>query len=511
MNNCLLRAAIVAALAGTASTAANAAAYTIHASGASAQRTFWESDLEAIATGTYASTTDAGGTTVCTIIKTTAALNPPVPDLHSLTCTISASRGATPPALPAGLNAGDSVTLNYEAEFGSVWGIAPFIDASNPPATNASTIGRRSVTCAGVTGYSRDHDTATACLSAPSGIDLAVSDVEPIFWALPDNWSASDGLSNAPDGTGFNNVINILSIPGQGQPTLAQLQTLESGWTEINGEVFTVVVNSTAAPTNGITNLSTQSLRSIFTGAYKTWAQVPEVGTGGSIVVCRRDHGSGTQVESSLYFTQTECGGNNGSTYLGGASGGAPRFVSTPQSLAGAAEGNLDQTIAAFDGLSFQVNPIENFSSNDIKACLAAYPGVSIGILALSPGSGYTTISIDNTPANAHNAALGAYPYWSTTWGFNNTPSNQPSNTVAQAIASTLVLDAQRPSRGVLPKEGGTYTGGVWTATTPVVAFGVNDLLPLPTVAANTANPSAPTSVYKNQTKSACTIPVNTL
>jgi len=44
-----------------------------------------------------------------------------------------------------------------------------------------------------------------------------------------------------------------------------------------------------------------------------------------------------------------------------------------------------------------------------------------------------------------------------------------------------------------------------------VVAFGVNDLLPLPTVAANTANPSAPTSVYKNQTKSACTIPVNTL
>jgi hypothetical protein len=506
MQNYLIRAAVVAALSGAAATAANAAAYTIHASGASAQRTFWESDLEALATGTYASTTDQSTppVTVCTIIKTTAGLNPPVPDLHSLTCTISANRGATPPALPAGVNAGDTITLNYEAEFGSVWGIAPFI-----PGTVASTTGRRSVTCAGVTGYSRDQDTASACLSAPSGIDIAVSDWEPIMWASPDNWPVGDGLANGPDGTGTNNVIDILSIPGTGQPSLAQLQALEGTWSQINGEVFSVVVNNTAAPGNTITNLSTQSLRAIFTGQLKTWAQVPEVGSGGSIVVCRRDHGSGSQVTASTYFTQTECGGNNGSDYTGAASGTAPRFVSGNNSAAGSNFGVLDQTIAAFDGLAFQVNPIENFSSNDIKSCLAAYPGVSIGFLSLSPGAGYNTISVDNVQANAHNSALGAYRFVSATWGYNNTPNNQPGNTVVQAIASTLISDAQKPTRGVLPKEPGTLTGGVWTSASPQVAFALQDgLNGIPTFANNTANPSAPVAVWKNtlHNKSACTI-----
>ncbi len=506
MNNYLLRAAVIAALAGAASTAANAAAYTIHASGASAQRTFWESDLEAIAGGTYGSATDANGVTVCTFIKTTAGLNPPVPDLHSETCTISANRGGSPPALPAGVAVGDTITMNYEAEFGSVWGIAPFIAG-----TPANVNGRRSVTCAGVTGYSRDQDTASACLSAPTGIDIAVSDMEPIFWALPDNWPASDGLQNSPDGTGFNHIIDVLAIPGQGQPTLAQLQALEATWQEINGEVFSVIVNNTAAPGNGITNLSTQSLRAIFTGQFTTWAQVPEVGAGGSIVVCRRDHGSGSQVSASWYFTQTECGGNNGYSYSGGATGAPPRFVSTPQSLAGANEGALDQTIAAFDGLGFQVNPIENFSSNDVKSCLAAYPGVAIGLVSLSPGAGYNTISIDNIPANAHNAALGLYKDAVQTWGINNTPVNQPANATAQAIASTLFLDAEKPSRGVLPKEPGSLVGGVWQSAAPVVVYGLQDgFNPAPTFAANTANPSSPVAVWKiTPSKSSCLIPLD--
>ncbi len=504
MKHLIIRAAVAAAIAGTVTMAANAAVYTIHASGASAQRTFWESDLEAIAGGTYGVATDAGGVTTCTFIKTTAGLNPPVPDLHSETCVVSANRGATPPALPANVVAGDTIIMNYEAEFGSVWGIAPMISG-----TNAAATGRRSVTCAGVTGYSRDLDTSTACLSAPTPIDIAVSDWEPILWASTDNWPVGDGLAAGPNGTGTNHVINILSIPGQGQPTLAQLQALQSTWVELNGEVFTAVVDNTAAPGNTITNLSTQSLRGIFTGQFTTWAQVPEVGSGGNIVVCRRDHGSGSQVTASVYFTQTECGGNNGVDFTGQPSGGAPRFVSGPDSAQGSHPVNLSQSIAAFDGLSFVTNPIENFSSNDIKSCLAAYPGVSIGFLSLSPGAAYNTLSIDNVQANAHNAALGAYRFVSQTWGFNNTPNSQPGSAGAQAIASTLFLDAQKPSRGVLPKESGTLTGGVWTTTAPQVVFALQDgLNAIPTFAANTANPSAPVAAWKNtaQNKSACTI-----
>ena len=503
MKNQILSAAIVAALGSLAATAANAAAYTIHISGASAQRTFWESDLEAIAGGTYGSVTDSGGTTICSLIKTSPSLNPPVPDLHSLTCSVSANRGSTPPALPNGLVAGDTVTLNYEAEYGSVWGIAPFL-----PGSRASTVGRRSVTCAGVTGYNRDQDTATACLSGPTPVDIGVSDAEPIFWANPDNWPVSDGLQNTPDGTGTNNVISILSIPGQGAPTLSQLQTLESQWSLVNGEVFTAVVSNTGAPGSSITNLSTQSLRAIFTGQYTTWSQVPEVGTGGSIVVCRRDHGSGTQVAASLYFTQTECGGNNGVASNGTPTGSPPRFVSSPNSALGSNENQLDQSIGAFSGLSYSVNPVESYSSNDIKSCLAAYPGVAIGILSLGSNSGgYNILNIDNVQANAHNAANGAYKFAIATWAFNNTATTQGG--VPAQIANTLVLDAQRQNRGVLPKESGTMTAGVWTSTSPQVAFGLGDLQAGLTFAAQNANPSAPVSVWRQLNKSACNIPLN--
>jgi hypothetical protein len=503
MRKYLVQVAVAAAIATVASTAANAAAYTIHISGASAQRTFWEEDLSQLTQGTFAAIPN--GTCVF-VAKTTAALNPPVPDLHTATCTVTAAHGAH---LPAGVAVNDTITLEYEAEFGSVWGIAPFI-----PGSTASTRGRASATCSGVTGYSRDLDTATACLGAPTPIDIGVSDTEPTFWSLPDNWSYSDGVTaNAPNGTGTNNVINVLSIPGQGQPTLAQLQALEQSWVEVNGEVFSVVVNNTAAPTNAITNLSTQSLRSIFTGQYTTWSQVPELtgvtGNGANIVVCRRDHGSGTQVSSSLYFTQTECGGNNGTSATGSATGGANRFVSTAQSGAGSHTGSL-AAATAFEG-TFANNPIENFSTNDVSACLNAYPGQTIGIRSLAPAAGYTTLNIDNVQANAHNAALGTYKLAVTTWAFNNSANSQPTSPNAQAIAGQLIADAQSAANGALPTEPGTLTAGVWTSAAPSVVYGITDggLNPKPSIAAITANPSFPIQIWKSNAGSQCTIAVN--
>jgi ABC-type phosphate transport system substrate-binding protein len=518
MNNVILRAAVAAVLAGAASTAANANSYSINISGASAQRPLWEGDLQQIAGGTFTTNADANSKAVCTLTKTSAQLSPAIPDIHSLTCTVSTAP-ATTTALPTGVAQGDVITLNYEAEFGSVWGISPFVANDN------ASVGRRTITCAGVTGYSRDQDTASACMSAnPVAIDIGVSDAEPILWQSQDNWSYSDGLvTTAPDGTGTNNVINILSIPGQGQPNLAQLEAVEANWTPINGEVFTIVVEPTTFPTKGITNLSTSSLRSIFTGKYKTWSQVPELAGSGitnlssSIVVCRRDHGSGSEVTTSRYLTLNECGGNNGINGGGTAAGAAPRLVSLATSPLGKLTNSLDQTVGTVDGINS--NPVENYSTGDIKACLAANPGVSIGLAVLSPSSSYTTLKIDGVEANAHNAALGQYQLYSEDWGFDNSANSQGGT--ASAIAGRLITDVTKTG-GVLPTENGAFGtgGGSWvaagTTSGQVTNFdlqnggtGAHNTIPTVASSTETGNPSIPTAVWLNTSKAACTILTN--
>jgi ABC-type phosphate transport system substrate-binding protein len=523
VRNHLVQAAVAAVLAGSASMSADAASYWIHISGASAQRTLWEGDMEAIATGTFGSTKDSGGNTVCTLTKTTPALKVTgqsygVPDLHTLVCTISSVSHGT---ITSPVAVGDVVTLYYEAEYGSVWGIAPFV-----PGSVASTRGRSPLDPASggaVVGYSRDKDTATSGLLAPLPVDIGVSDNEPLLWASQDNWAYSDGLSNsAPDGTGTNGVINVLGIPGVGQPSLSQLETLEQKWTFVNGEVFSFVVDNSASPTNLLTNLSTQSLRSIFTGQYTTWNQVPEVAGAGytgtaNIVVCRRDHGSGTEVTLSKFLTQNECGGNNGISDLGSAAGGAPRIVSLNTNPAGSNENALNTTAGTIDGIS--ENPIENYSSNDIKSCLSSNPGISIGVLVLGTGSAYTTLKVDGVEANAHNGALGLYPFIAEDWAFNNTATSQattPNGAQAIALAKQLFTDVTK-NTGVLPTENGSFVGGSWvaagTTSGQLTNFYLEDSLNgKPTVSSTTeiGNPSIPTAVWTNSTnRSACTILTN--
>lgn len=524
-----MHAAVAAVLAGTASMSADAAnTYWLNISGASAQRTLWESDLEAIATGTFGSVKDSGGNTVCTLTKTTPALKVSgqsygVPDLHTLVCTISSVSHGT---LPSPVAVGDVITLYYGAEYGSVWGIAPFV-----PGSTASTRGRAVLDPASggsVVGYSRDLDTATSGLLAPLPVDIGVSDNEPILWASPDNWAYSDGLSNSgPDGTGTNHVINVLQIPSQGQPNLSQLESLEQKWTFVNGEVFSFVVDNSASPTNLLSNLSTQSLRSIFTGQYTTWSQVPEAAGAGytgtaNIVVCRRDHGSGTEVTLSKFLTQNECGGNNGISDTGASAGTPPRIVSLNTNPAGGFGNNLNASAGSIDGIT--ENPVENYSSNDIKSCLSANPGVSIGVLVLGTGSAYTTLKVDGVEANAHNAALGLYQFVAEDWGFNNSTNSQAGNpNAASAIAlskqlfSDVTFLTKSGVAGVLPSENGSFVNGSWvaagTTSGQITNFYLEDSLNgKPTVAttAEIGNPSIPTAVWTNSAnRSACTILTN--
>jgi hypothetical protein len=183
--------------------------------------------------------------------------------------------------------------------------------------------------------------------------------------------------------------------------------------------------------------------------------------------------------------------------------------VSTAQSGAGSHTGSL-AAATAFEG-TFANNPIENFSTNDVSACLNAYPGQTIGIRSLAPAAGYTTLNIDNVQANAHNAALGTYKLAVTTWAFNNSANSQPTSPNAQAIAGQLIADAQSAANGALPTEPGTLTAGVWTSAAPSVVYGITDggLNPKPSIAAITANPSFPIQIWKSNAGSQCTIAVN--
>ncbi len=537
MRNSILHAAIVAAIAGTASMTAGAVnTYNINMSGASAQRTLWENDIEAITGGSAGVNADANGNPVCTIIKTSAALSFPggtsgsaVPDLHAALCTVSASRITGAPTLPSGIAAGDIINMYYEAEFGSVWGIAPAI-----PGSPANTKGRLELVgnaacsaSSNLVPYFRDTDTSTStCYQGPFLVDVEVSDLDPVFWSSTDNYSYSDGLvyPAAINGTGPGGVMNILQAGGgAAQPTLAQLQALENGggYSYVNGEVFTFITDksaagTTAGPSAAITNLSTQSLRSIFTGAYKTWSQVPEAlglaNNSASIVVCRRDHGSGSETTLSWFLTGHECGGNNGTGPGGGATGTPPRIASLADSPQGAAIGSLDQTVGTVDGIGPQ-NPIENFSTNDVKSCLTAAPGVSIGWITLAPSSAYNTLSIDGVPANAHNGAFGIYRAVAEDWALNNVAvahKGDPLLANYTALVGALISDVSK-NTGSLAKEGGGMVAGQWQvgANTPQTNFYLQDKInaaPSISAAANSGNPSTPTAVWTNGGVSACTI-----
>jgi hypothetical protein len=246
--------------------------------------------------------------------------------------------------------------------------------------------------------------------------DILVSDVEPAQF-VHDNWpNTNANAAWAP--------AKITSGPYSGntpanQPTLAQLQSI-AGTTAMNGAVFSVALNNgtqgTAAVPGAPTSLSLNSIRAIYAGRYATWRAVPEVGSadaaGTPIFLCRRDHGSGTELSTDIVFEGFACGVPS-----------AVKIV-TP----------LNKGLLA--------NVQENVTTTDMKTCVEKN-AAAIGILGLSPSAAYTTVLIDGAQANAHNAASGIYPYATENVAFNNS-GNSGSGAVVQAIAAGLITDGQK-------------------------------------------------------------------
>jgi hypothetical protein len=218
---------------------------------------------------------------------------------------------------------------------------------------------------------------------------------------------------------------------------------------------------------------------------------VPEVGAadtfagGTPVVICRRDHGSGSEIALSIFFEGTECG----------------------QAGSNRVEDDADFNV------STATNVVENVSSTDLKACLAASTGGSsggaIGVLSLGTSSAYTTFYIDGIQANAHNAALGAYPFYTETFGYNNSANVETAGSVPLKLSGALFAAAQ--SVTTLTSDGfteaSTYTNGVsTTAGTQQVVFAIPASGTSSTVAASKA--AAPTEI-QSRSGNSCSFTYN--
>jgi hypothetical protein len=404
---------LFAAVAGTlASAAAGAANVDLYVSGASAQRTFWQKDMVTSVCGANAQTT---------FTITGAAANP---DNQAYRCTAGAA------TLPTGIVAGDVVTLHYSAELGSIWGIVPFIpghsttrlfvdpDAvpGDPGTACPAPVGNASACVIGTYDVKTENSTPAAgktTVLVPHVPDVGVTDLDPVKWNISDNW------------------VDATYTALGALPTTAQLQTFQGNAKVVNGQVFSVIVNN-AGPAATKGNLSKASLTAIFTGQYTTWGQVPEVGSADPtpIKVCRRDHGSGTQVGGSIFFTGTECGVSGASPFV---SIGAPGNVGVVQ---------------------------EDNTTGKLRTCVGGTTG-AIGIASLSISGSYKTLNIDDVQANAHNAAAGFYPYAFEDWTFDNTTASGAS-AAAKGFFTSLFNNARRAANLPAIELGSQLANGQW-------------------------------------------------
>lgn len=449
-NNLVLGAAIAAVLVGVSAGAtekskSHPAANTsidIYASGSSALGKFFVSDLQSALCG------NAG---VATATYLDGAYTAYEPSFSAYQCT-----NAT---------ASTTYTLHYSAELGSTWGI---YEAINPGSTrqyltpNAAGCASGSYSVAGAgtktgaswptpgatsyclaTGYNHVYDYVANdpnSIMTQSAADIVLSDVEPDLFNGA-NWPS----------TNHDTTLRPAILGSAPSPT--NLTVAAGIMTAVQGQIFQVIAHGIPGSTDGTGqpatpfNISTQSLRAILTGKYTKWSQVPEVGandtaTGGTpINICRRDHGSGTEIGADVTFVGATCNATNWSNTLANV-------------------GSIKTGNQTTYGTSVVPFVYEAPASADMKACVASAPG-TIGFLSNTTKDSnfsYQILTVDGYYPSAHNAAAGLYHYaYEAQMGLTGNSSS------GQGAAQTLVADAA--SWNVLETEGfakeaGTYTEG---------------------------------------------------
>jgi hypothetical protein len=489
---------VAAILAG--STAMAAATVDVYIAGASAQKNFWYQDLANIADCPVTSLVGAKWAGPATTPFTKAA------DMSFVSCTA----GASP--LNTTIPTGATVTFHYSAELGSVWGVADMLGQSGVsgyPTTHIFLTANQGCTAGAYTASNASFAATCGNSSSPNyalyslgngantgtdqfvGLtstgstsmfitvqpDIMVADLEPAQFTVLNNWATA----NCSPLSGCIGSNSALYAAIGAVPNANDMLIIPNAY--MNGELFGIIVYPPASDTT-LSNLSSTSVAAILQGDYSKWSEVPEVGTkdsGTAITLCRRDHGSGSQVAASLFFTGNECGLINDG-------------------------GILNQSAT-------NTHIILNGATSAMRSCVNAAAG-SIGYLSLYgnlPGQNeadsYVVMNIDGVQANAHNAAAGYYKFSTMTWGLLN--PNDSSTSVAQ----TMLTRAQTAADILSATGGETVTlqsngqFALATANTEAGYYSVTGIVDTGSASAlnNVSSASIPVSLRNNEGAS-CTV-----
>jgi len=379
MRNLLVASAVAAALSSgaamavTAPTAvqAQAAAIKIYISGSSAAKAAIKADL--------AGTDWCNGNGMTTFAAGT-------PDFNAFSCTAA-----------AGPFNGQTTTIYYRAEGGSVVGVLPVInkvaikqlDLSAAGGCPQATTGAVACVVGGTPAANGSSDSWTSGVFTPAlAAQVGISDLEPKAFV------------------GDNFPTNYTFIGPKRSATDLKSQTLLPQ-NIVFQQVFGLIINNTPAGIAGVNNISTQSVRDILTGSFTNWTSVPaapvttsdrttlvsKVGAGPAVAnastpifLCNREAGSGTRTGTSVYFLGDEC-------------------TSTASAIASSG--------------------VDNFSTGDEITCVQNHPG-AIGYVSIDKQAGLPAgvapLAIDGVMPTNTKAALGQY-----TWVYEASMQLNPS------------------------------------------------------------------------------------
>lgn len=313
----------------------------------------------------------------------------------------------------SGLANGTTVAIYYRSEGGSVYGVGPIAKGTQILRllvdNNCSLTGTNEYTCT-VAGFNLTGDTFTSGHLVKDTVQLGVSDVEPALFSNEANWPLGTVLGSVVTEDQLTNIDSV--VPG-------------------NGVTFGVYVNSGL----GVTNLSKQTITTIFSGLYSDWNQVPLANGSGfvsstskPIKLCRREFGSGTHATANVFFLGAGC------------SAASYSFAGTPDTYG---------------------------STGALMACVAGDAG-GIGYASLNTVPGTSLIQIDGKTASKYTSAQGLYDYW-----FENTFNSRTSvlnpSSPAGILAATLVARMQDPAT--------IAAGSANTFALPIVA---SPVIPVP-------------------------------
>jgi hypothetical protein len=337
------------------------------------------------------------GTTLCqdSVVQFTASSG----DFRAYGCTVKTSvtlSNNTTFTFPANT----PILVYYRSEGGSVFGVGPIakdVQEMRLVVDSTCTGSGTAYTCAN-TYNGLDLDTGSGHM-VKDYVQLGVSDVEPDQFK-GENYPTSGFL--APVATNPRaNMRKVDSAIGQAFAIYVN--------TSLTGSAATPLV------------LSKQDITSIFSGLYSDWSQVPLAdGSGflpaGSIFVCRRDVGSGTQAGASIYFNDQGCS-KAGYTFTSG-------------------------------------NQINN-STGAMLTCINGHAGAigianiqsqaKVGVAGTTPMS---IVNIDGMVPSVLNAANGHYDYWfeATFNTANRLVANSNPDKLAQIMIDRLSNAATTPA-----------------------------------------------------------------